>query len=417
MLQENRGFDHYFGHLADYWKAKGYPSQNFDGMPSGASNPSYDGRSQISAYHLLSQCVESPDPSWNESHMDFNLSDPTSTTATLDGFVHTAGQTAIDWGRFDTQGIRAMGYYDASDLPYYYFMASSFATSDSWFSPAMTRTQPNRMYLMAATSAGYAGGYTIGAGAPPLAAKTIFQLLDEHGLTWKIYVSDYHNGSPVTYFTMFTYDHAPHTANVVPISQYFSDVSHGTLPDVAMIEGGYASGRDEHPSDHDTPVSGNVQVGSKYVSSIINALMTSPSWKDSLFILSFDEGGGFYDHVPPQPAITPDGIAPQDLRSGDVCTTGGQNSPTCDFNYTGYRVPLIVISPFTRKNYVSHTTTDYTAILKFIETRFNLPSLTARDAAQMDMTEFFDFADAPWMTPPTPPAQPTNHPCYLDHLP
>jgi phospholipase C len=296
-------------------------------------------------------------------------------------------------------------------------MSSNFATSDRWFSPALTRTQPNRMYLMAATSGGYAGGYTIGAGAPPLAAKTIFQLLDEHGLTWKIYVSDYHNGSPVTYFTMFTYDHAPHTANVVPISQYFSDVSHGTLPDVAMIEGGYASGRDEHPSDFDTPVSGNVQVGSKYVSGIINALMTSPSWKDSLFILSFDEGGGFYDHVPPQPTVSPDGIPPQDLRSGDVCTTGGQNSPTCDFNYTGYRVPLIVISPFTRKHYVSHTTTDYTAILKFIETRFNLPSLTARDAAQMDMTEFFDFADGPWMTPPAPPAQPANHPCYLNHLP
>ena len=417
MLQENRSFDPYFGHLADYWSANGYPAQSFDGMPADASNPSYDGSSQVSAYHLLTQCEESPDPSWNQSHMDFNLADPTSTTPAMDGFVYSAAQTARNWGRYDVQGIRAMGYYDASDLPYYYFMASNFATSDRWFSPVMARTQPNRMYLMAATSAGYAGGYTIGAGAPPLAVKTIFQLLDEHGLTWKIYVSDYHNGSPVTYFTMFTYDHAPHTANVVPISQYFADVSHGSLPDVAMIEGGYATGRDEHPSDYDTPVSGNVQVGSKYVSGIINALMASPSWKDSLFIFSFDEGGSFYDHVPPQHAVSPDGIPPQDLRPGDVCTTGGQNSPICSFNYTGYRVPLIVISPFTRKNYVSHTIADYTAILKLIETRFHLPSLTARDAAQMDMTEFFDFAGAPWMTPPSPPAQPTNHPCYLDHLP
>jgi phospholipase C len=242
-------------------------------------------------------------------------------------------------------------------------------------------------------------------------------LLDEHGLTWKIYVSDYNNGSPVTYFSMFTYDKAPHTSNVVPIAQYFTDVANGTIPDVAMIEGGYASGRDEHPADYDTVATGDVQVGSKYVSGIINALMNSPSWKDSVFILSFDEGGGFYDHVPPQPTVSPDGISPDDLRPGDICTTTGQNSPTCDFLYTGFRVPLIVISPFAKKNYVSHTTADYTAILKFIEKRFNLPSLTARDAAQMDMTEFFDFADAPWATPPHPPHQPTTAPCYLDHLP
>jgi phospholipase C len=115
--------------------------------------------------------------------------------------------------------------------------------------------------------------------------------------------------------------------------------------------------------------------------------------------------------------VSPDGIPPQDFRAGDVCTTGGQNSPVCDFKFTGFRVPLIVISPFTRKNYISHTVADYTAILKFIETRFQLPSLTARDAAQMDMTEFFDFAGAPWAKPPQPPPQPVNKPCYLDHLP
>jgi phospholipase C len=85
--------------------------------------------------------------------------------------------------------------------------------------------------------------------------------------------------------------------------------------------------------------------------------------------------------------------------------------------YTGYRVPLLVISPFSKKNYVSHTVADYTAWLKLVETRFNLPSLTKRDAAQMDMTEFFDFTNVPWRTPPTAPAQPTGGPCYLDHRP
>lgn len=94
--------------------------------------------------------------------------------------------------------------------------------------------------------------------------------------------------------------------------------------------------------------------------------------------------------------------------------TGG---PTCDFVYTGYRVPLIVVSPYTNQNYVSHTVADTTAILKLIETRFNLPALTKRDAAQMDMTEFFNFNDPYWLTPPSPPTQNTDGACYLTHLP
>ena len=149
-----------------------------------------------------------------------------------------------------------------------------------------------------------------------------------------------------------------------------------------------------------------MQAGSQYVSTLVNALMQSPSWQDSVFILTFDEFGGFYDHVPPQTAVSPDGIKPEDLMPGDICTKG--TGPTCDFVYTGYRVPLIVISPFSKKNYVSHTVADYTAWLKLVETRFNLPSLTKRDAAQMDMTEFFDFVNVPWSTPPTPP-DPAHH--------
>jgi len=143
--------------------------------------------------------------------------------------------------------------------------------------------------------------------------------------------------------------------------------------------------------------------------------MASSYWTDTVFILTYDEFGGLYDHVSPQPAVSPDGIKPRDFLPGDICTkfTG----PTCDFVYTGYRVPLIVISPYSRKNYVSHTVADYTAILKLIETRFHLSPLTKRDAAQMDMSEFFDFANPPWMTPPVPPVQNTSDPCYLDTLP
>jgi phospholipase C len=113
--------------------------------------------------------------------------------------------------------------------------------------------------------------------------------------------------------------------------------------------------------------------------------------------------------------VSPDGIKPVDLNPGDVCYVNG--GPTCDFTYTGFRMPLIVVSPYTQKNFVSHTPADLTAILKLVETRFSIPPLTNRDAAQTDMTEFFNFSNPPWLVPPTPPAQATNGACYVNKLP
>jgi phospholipase C len=198
-------------------------------------------------------------------------------------------------------------------------------------------------------------------------------------------------------------------------------LTNGTLPSVAYIDPGFTSGLDEHPGLDDNVPGASIQRGSQYVSTLIDALMQSSSWQDSVFILTFDEFGGFYDHVAPQPTVSPDGIKPIDLLPGpppngpDICVLN--SGPTCDFVYTGYRVPLMVISPFAKKNFVSHTVADYTAWLKLVETRFSLPSLTKRDAAQPDMTEFFDFVNVPWATPPTPPKQPTNGACYLTKLP
>jgi phospholipase C len=143
--------------------------------------------------------------------------------------------------------------------------------------------------------------------------------------------------------------------------------------------------------------------------------MKSKSWKDSAFILTYDEAGGLYDHVPAHTAVSPDGIKPVDLQPNDICTT--TTGPNCNFTYTGYRVPLLVVSPYAKKHYVNHTASDYTAILKLIETRFGLASLTKRDAAQQNMMAFFNFNYPPWTTPPTPPAQYTGGSCYLNQLP
>ena len=96
MAQENRSFDTYFGQLPAYWAANGYSSQSFNGMPANASNPAYQGPGSISAFHLATQCMENLSPSWNESHVDWNRSAPTSSTPMMDGFVYNAAKFAND---------------------------------------------------------------------------------------------------------------------------------------------------------------------------------------------------------------------------------------------------------------------------------------------------------------------------------
>ena len=423
MLQENRSFDHYFGHLNDYrHDVFGLGTNDVDGYPYGQpnfySNPSYDGTSTTQSFHLATQCVANSSPYWDAAHADYNRYHPTRDQALLDGFVFAAGKFSRDNGGVsngwtDIDGLRAIGYYTDADLPYYYYMATQFATSDAWFSPILSNSQPNRMYLMAATSQG-----RVGAPGTQLTAKTIFQLLDEHNISWKIYVPDPPPGQDYlndTYLNMFDYYNRPDVkAKIRLIDEYYTDLSNGTLPQVAFIEGGYFTNLDEHPDDDPNHPGSGVQKGSKYVSNIINTLMTSQYWTDSVFILSYDEFGGFFDHVPPMQATPPDNIPPQ-LIPGNTCYN---NPPTgvCGFNYSGFRVPLIVVSPFTNPHFVSHIPRDYTAILKLIEMRFNLPSLTARDAAQADMLEFFNFANPPWETPPQPPPQPDTELCDDSHL-
>jgi phospholipase C len=456
MAQENRSLDNYFGALRSYWKSNGFADRSFDGLPqfnptSGLAplygppptnlgcDPAFpppadctvDSSSPaIASYHLITQCTENTSPSWNESHEDWNMDNPLSATPTLDGYVWTAGHDARNNAPpyYDTNGIRGMGYYDGSDLNYYYFMASEFATSDRWFSPTMTRTEPNRDYLISATSGGYI--YPIGTDSNDealLTATTIFQELQAAGISWKIYVNTSNtacasNPTPqclitLSYVQDFSWGQTIPTNypnNITTMTTYFSDVANGTLPQVAIIEPASSAGLDEHGSDSDQyPI--NIQLGANYVSSLINALMTSVSWKDSAFILTYDEGGGLYDHYAPQTTVSPDGIKPDDFLPGDICSQS--TGATCDFTYTGYRLPLIVVSPYARQHYVSHTVMDTTAILRFIENRFKLTALNKRDAAQKSMSEFFDFNIPPWMTPPSPPAQVTNGACYLNTLP
>ncbi len=429
IMQENRSFDHYFGFMTQYRQAHGIPINSSDGkirdlsdpaaQVAGSLNTAVGNPGPILPYHTGSVCTEDLTPDWAEAHHEMNDKDPAHIlNAPMDGFVQTAKNVSVALGPgvlVDQDGHRAMGIFDDSQLNFYYATASNFAMGDMFFSPIPTRTGSNRLYSHAATSAGRVHADTNTGGQ--LTAKTIWRALDEAGVSWKIYISDW-NLNHFTFFDFFTDSNDPaRQAKVVSIDQYFADVAAGTLPQVALIETGMASGRDEHPTNNPgvgipVPIAQaiNVQHGAAWVAQIINALEFSPSWKDSVFFFAFDEGGGAFDHVPPVSFPSPDGIKPVDFAIPGDCL----NDPTCNFdlNVTGFRVPNFIVSPFAKKNYVSHTPMDYTAILKFIETRFKVPPLTARDAAMPDMQEFFDFTNGgPWATPPPRVDQRTDGVC------
>jgi phospholipase C len=332
-----------------------------------------------------------------------------------------------------------MGYFTDAELNYYYFMASSFATSDRWFAPALSRTEINRAYIYAGTSQGHA--YPLTPTSPQLTVEPIVQVLQAAGITWRIYVDADNTACAnetgdaqsacllenFSYLNAFDYENAVlHSAgqspdllqNIRPTSQFASDVQNDqTWPQVIIMEPPSSQELDEHPSDNDNyPV--DIQYGATYAAGFINALMNSPSWKDSAMIFTYDEPGGFFDHVQPQTVPVPDSYAyPTDLQPTDECDGANQTTGVCSFGTTGYRLPLIVISPFAKKNFVSHTVRDTTAWLNFIEERFKLQPLTARDAywsttspvATLD--EFFDYVNIPWATPPSPPTQNNTGTC------
>ena len=402
MLQENQGFDHYFGQLNTYRQSQGFAA-DVDAMPAGASQVSYDHSTSFTPFHMRSMCVEELSSYWNESHNAWNDSDPTSATPLMDGFAISAGNDSrnqVPTG-YDINGQRVMGFYDSSDLPYYYFMATQFAISDRWFSPVMTNTTANRMYAVAATSHG-----VVSKPLTQINVPTIFDQLEHAKITWKNYVPDYPQGSSLKPFSTFSKYVG---SRIVPMPDYFTDLANDTLPQVAFIDRESKLALDEHPG-----AGNNIQKGAAYVTDIINALMNSTSWKSSIFFLAYDEGGGFYDHVPPVLTVSPDNIPPVLLPS-DTCVTA--SGPNCDFVYTGFRLPNFVVSPFSKPHYVDHTPIDTTAILHFIEVRFRLQPLTKRDAAQPDISFFFDFSGKPNLHPPSPPIQPTSGPCYTNTLP
>lgn len=354
VMQENRSFDHYFSQLSH---------GGVRVAPPGAVNPDSAGN-PVARYHETQYCIADVNHGWNGSHTQF-------ADGGMSGFVVSN----------DPNGARALGYFDETDIPFYYGLARTFALSDAHFSSVMGPTQPNRQFYWAGTSFG-----AISNGLAPLEVhgkpvQTLFSRLDDAKVPWLSY------GSGVPSPAIFVGLLQTNLENFKAMESFFADAEAGTLPPVSVVEASFTGGvegdqDDEHPS-------ANMQYGQLFTSRVVNAVMHSPQWPHTALIFLYDEHGGFYDSVPPPKACEPDDLYPD----------GGQR-----FDHLGFRTPLIVVSPYAKRGFVSHTPIDHTSVTRLVETRFGLPALTARDANAWPLFDLFDWEHPDTSVPQLPEA-------------
>jgi len=346
IMQENHSFDQYFGRLN---QAKFYGSA-VDGVKDSFYNTDFIWRRHHS-YHSNTLCLPDPSHQFVEMHMAWNQ-------GMNDGFVRYPGR---GFGGF------VMAYFDDTDLPFYYSLANNFAIADRYFASGLTGTHPNRMFLLSGTASGEVDNH-----GRNLNWKTIFEVLNEHKISWKYY----RDGEG--YLFLFKSFHDRNFDKIKRIADYHEDIKNNTLPSVSFLDAPWDE-TDEHPGG------GNIQKGQKWVGDRIAPLMASELWKSSVIFLTYDEGGAYYDHVPPPKACLPD----------NKKNKKGIWQP----DRYGFRVPFTAISPFVKRHYVSHMTYDHSSVLKFIQTWYNLPALTKRDANANNLLDLFNFKNPKFINP------------------
>jgi phospholipase C len=256
-------------------------------------------------------------------------------------------------------------------------MASVFPIADRYFCSVLGQTYPNRRYLISATSIGQVND-TVPALTDYPANGTIFDRLDGGGVSWKDYYSD--QATTELYPELYLKNLG---TKVVPVADFFTDAAAGTLPGFSLVEPNYDTQSEEDPQD--------IVLGEQFAAQVIDAVMTGPGWADTLLVWTYDEHGGYYDHVPPPPALAPDDIPP-DVPAGESAYTG--------FDQYGFRVPCAVISPWARPEYVSHRVFDHTSICALAEAKWNLPAMTYRDANAGNMLDMLDLRRPAFLAPP-----------------
>jgi phospholipase C len=350
VTMENRSFDHILGWLA-----------GANGQQAGLTYNETSGTPH-STYHLTDYqgcAFLDPGHTYSDGRVQFN-------GGAANGWLLN-GSNSLSGTANQANDLFAIGYYTQSDVSFLGNAAPAWTVCDNYFAAMMAETRPNRIYMHAAQTDRLDNSSVL-SGLP-----TIWDRLAEHGQTGRYYYSD------VSFLDLWGTKYA---GIVHPFARFQDDCSAGTLPNVAFVDPkflgeGSGTSQDDHPH-------ADIRNGEVFLGQIYQAVTTSPNWKHTVLIITFDEWGGFFDHVAPPLAPIPAATA----AAGD---TDGR---------LGFRVPCIVISPMARRAFISHEQFDHTSILRMIEWRWSLPALSSRDVGANNLADVLDFVTAPNLAAP-----------------
>jgi phospholipase C len=402
LMMENHSYDNYLGALSG--RGDGFTAADPKGL-----------------HRLASTVQETDDPtqSWRASHVQYGNGDNSGFPQSVPGYDPSI----------------PMGYWTEQDLPFYYGLARTFPLADRWFCSCLGPTFPNRRFLISGTSNGLIDDLPYDLiDFPP--AGTIFDSLTRNGIHWV----DYHNVQPtkilvkrllgqggliaIRRLMQFQRWFPPlanlergnksFTADLYPLGlagcvrhlrtlqRFFADVDAGTLPPFSIVDPDYITFSEENPQD--------IQRGEAFAAEVINRVMRGPAWKSTLLIWTYDEHGGYFDHVPPPAAVPPDNILPRNLVLNAprpvravlsrLFHTEFEKIEDLDegirsYDRLGFRVPTVIVSPYARPGFVTSTVHDHTSLLKLLEEKWNLPTLTERDAAAVAPWEALNLSAPP----------------------
>jgi phospholipase C len=333
VMMENRSFDHLLGWLP-----------GSDGKQAGLSYPDRDGTLRPT-HHLadFQGCgFSDPDHSYEGGRVEYD-------DGRCDGWL-IAGEN----------DLYAIGYYTQADLAFLGQAAPAWTVCDRYFSAILGPTYPNRFYQHAGVTDRILNSST------PSTLPTIWDRVADAGLNGRYYFSD------VPFVALWE---SKYLSISRPLSAFLTDCKTGQLPNVAFVDPGFL-GEDQGSSTDDHPHA-DMRVGERFLNDVYEAVTSSPAWGRTLLVITFDEWGGFFDHV--APALAPD-VSPL-------------------FERRGFRIPVVLVSPFARRRTVDHGVYDHTSVLRLIEWRWNLPPLSVRDANATNLAQALDFShsslDAP----------------------
>lgn len=329
VMMENRSTDHYFG------SATFLEGWTIDGLTGRETNPRIDG-TPVEVFHMFNLQPADPPHQWADCHLQWNL-------GANDGFVIV--HELVHPASYD----EVMGYHVRDQLPVLYALADNYTLFDHWYGSAMAGTWPNRFHLHAGTSNGQQENF------PEPGITTIWDLLEDSGISHANYYSDvaWVWGALVNPLASFTES----------LDEFFDAAAAGTLPQFSIIDPNFGllpggeGGNDDHPV-HD------ITLGQIFLGSIYQALAQSPHWERCLLIITYDEHGGFYDHVSPPTTFDP--LEP--------------------FQQLGHRVPSLVVGPHVRRGCINSTTVDHVSVLSTVSAKFGVPPITERVAQAQDLS-------------------------------